>query len=80
MLEIAYLLPYEEEYGKWHKSKDKKGGISPFPSVMINKKWWLEEYLNNHILQFQQVNDVCRLCYASVCDVPGRFSTERSKT
>ena len=59
MLEIAYLLPYEEEYGKWHKSKDKKGGRSPFPSVMINKKWWLEEQFNVHMMRFQQVKCIC---------------------
>ena len=55
MLAIAYLLPYEMEYGKWHRSKDKRGG-NPFASVMINKKWWLEEELNNYILQVHQVN------------------------
>ena len=54
VLEIAFLLPYEMEYGKWHRSKDKKGG-NPFGSLMINKKWWLEEELNNHIFQFHQV-------------------------
>ena len=56
VLEVAFLLPYEMEYGKWHRSKDKKGGRNPFHSVMMNKKWWLEEELNNHILQFHQVN------------------------
>ena len=55
MMDISFLLPYELEYGKWHRSKDNNGG-NPFCSVMINKKWWLEEELNNHILQFQQVN------------------------
>ena len=54
VLEIAYLLPYEYEYGKWHRSKDTIEG-NPFTSSMINKKWWLEEELNNHLLQFQQV-------------------------
>ena len=54
VLEIAFLLPYEMEYGKWHRSKDKKAA-NPLSSVMINKKWRLEEELNNHILQFHQV-------------------------
>ena len=55
MLEVAYLLPYEREYGKWYRSKDIKGDFLPFISSLINKKWWLEEELNNHLLQFQQV-------------------------
>ena len=55
MLEVAFLLSYEMEYGKWYRSKDKKAD-NPFASVMINKKWWLEEELNNHFLQFHQVN------------------------
>ena len=60
MLEIAYLLPYELEYGRWHRSKDKKAG-SALCSAMMNKKWWLEEELNNHLLHFQQVNVGSRL-------------------
>ena len=55
VLEISFLLSYELEYGKWHRSKDKKFG-NPFGSAMINKKWWLEE-LNNVLLQFQHVYD-----------------------
>ena len=55
VMDISFLLPYELEYGKWHRSKDNTGD-NQFCSVMINKKWWLEEELNNHILQFQQVN------------------------
>ena len=56
MVEIAFLYPYEIEYGKWHRSKDKRGGENPFTSAMINKKWWLEEELNNLLLQIDQVN------------------------
>ena len=43
------------EYGRWHRSKDKKGGKNPFASYMMNKKWTLEEEFNNHMLRFQQV-------------------------
>ena len=56
MVEIAFLYPYEIEYGKWHRSKDKRAGENPFTSAMINKKWWLEEELNNLLLQIDQVN------------------------
>ena len=42
--------------GKWHRSEDIKDGDFPFGSFMLNKKWWLEEELNNCLLQFQQVS------------------------
>ena len=42
------------EYGRWYKSKDKKG-VLKFNSYMLNKKWTLEEEFNNHMLRFQQV-------------------------
>ena len=41
--------------GKWHRSKEKKGGENPFASYMLNKKWTFEEEFNNHLLRFQQV-------------------------
>ena len=55
VLEIGYLLDFELEYGKWYRSKDRIGGAHPFASYMLNKKWFLEEEFNNHILRFQQV-------------------------
>ena len=55
VLEISFLLPSEMDLGKWHRSKDRKGGRIPFPSYMMNKKWTLEEEFNNHMLRFQQV-------------------------
>ena len=55
VVECAFLYDFEREYGKWHKSKDRKGGINPFPSYMLNKKWTMEEEFNNHIFRFQQV-------------------------
>ena len=55
VMEVSYLYPHELEYGRWHRSRDIKDGDFPFGSFMINKKWWLEEELNNVLLQFQQV-------------------------
>ena len=54
----AFLFSYDMELGKWHRSKGTKDAVgrSIFASVMINKKWWLEEELNNLILQIDQVS------------------------
>ena len=58
----AAFLDYSDLYlenrteGKrWHRSKETLAGTYPFASYMMNKKWWLEEEFNNHILRFQQV-------------------------
>ena len=58
--EVGFL--YKEEYDmakkhgtSWYRSKEKKGGSNPFASYMLNKKWTMEEELNNHMLRFQQV-------------------------
>ena len=40
---------------RWHRSKETLAGTYPFASYMMNKKWWLEEEFNNHMLRFQQV-------------------------
>ena len=46
--------------GKWHRSKDKKQiPYSVFANYMINKKWWLEEQFNVHMMRFQQVKCIC---------------------
>ena len=45
---------------KWHRSKDtKKMPYSEFASYMVNKKWWLEEKFNVHMMRFQQVESIC---------------------
>ena len=62
VLEISFLLPSEMDLGKWHRSKDRKGGDNPFASYLMNKKWTLEEEFNNHLLRFQQVT-VYVQCY-----------------
>ena len=49
------MYDYELKYGKWYRSKERKVGINPFGSYMLNKKWTLEEEFNNHMMQFQQV-------------------------
>ena len=53
------LAPYELALGRWHRSKDKKQKPdTDFGSYMMNKKWWLEEEFNLHVMRFQQVK--CR--------------------
>ena len=55
VVEVGLLWPEYLGFGKWHRSKEKKGGVNPFGSFMINKKWTLVEEFNNHMLRFQQV-------------------------
>ena len=56
----AFLYDYElklenrTEGKRWYRSKERLGNY-PFGSYMMNKKWWLEEEFNNHLLRFQQV-------------------------
>ena len=46
--------------GKWYRSKDRKQTpYINFGSYLMNKKWWLEEELNVHMLRFQQVKSIC---------------------
>ena len=55
VVECAYMADYELAWGKWYRSKERKGGQSPFASYMLNKKWTLEEEFNNHMMRFNQV-------------------------
>ena len=56
--EYVSLSDWDFSLGKWHRSKDKKQTPgSDFASFMINKKWWLEEQFNVHMMRFQQVED-----------------------
>ena len=55
VVECAYMADYELAWGKWYRSKGKKGGFYPFGSNMLNKKWTLGEEFNKHMLKFQQV-------------------------
>ena len=57
-------LEWASEKGtKLYRSKDRKGGINPFCSYMLNKKWTLEEEFNNHMLRFQQVTPIFIIHY-----------------
>ena len=49
-----YQLAWQRPDARWHKSKEQRGDY-PFGSFMMNKKWALEEEMNNHLLRFQQV-------------------------
>ena len=55
VVEQAYLLDFQKEFGRWHRSRDRKACEHPFGQFLLNKKWRLEEEFNKHILRFQQV-------------------------
>ena len=55
VVESAFMYDYELELGKWYRSKERKGGKSPWGSYLLNKKWTLEEEFNNHMMRFNQV-------------------------
>ena len=60
VFEVAFMYDSDLDLAKnyntsWYRSKDKKGGVNPFASFMLNKKWTLEEEFNNYMLRFQQV-------------------------
>ena len=58
--ERSLIKDYDLALGRWHRSKDKKQTSgSEFASYMINKKWWLEEQFNVHMMRFQQVKCIC---------------------
>ena len=51
-----YELDWATDYGRrWYRSKDCKGGKSPYASYLMNKRWTMEEDFNNHMMKFQQV-------------------------
>ena len=72
VVECSFLWDFELELGKWHRSKDRKGGQNPFGSYLMNKKWTMEEEFTKHMLHFQQVtlssNHFSKLHF----DIPGR--------
>ena len=55
VVECSFLYDYELEWGRWYRSKDRKGGQNPFPSYLMNKKWTMEEEFTKHMLHLQQV-------------------------
>ena len=72
VLEVGFLYDYELEWGKWHRSKDRKGGQNPFPSYLMNKKWTMEEEFTKHMLHFQQVTLSSNHFSKLHSDIPGR--------
>ena len=57
--ESSGLYAKQRKLGKWHRSKDTKQKLgSSFSSYMMNKKWWLEQEFTNHLMRFQQVEDI----------------------
>ena len=60
VMETGFLYDYELALGRWHRSKDKKQKPdTDFTSNMMNKKWWLEDQFNVHMMRFQQVKCIC---------------------
>ena len=55
VIEFGMLLESDLKYGKWYRSKEKREGDNPIGSYVMNKKWWLEEEMNLHMMRFQQV-------------------------
>ena len=55
VVQCAFMYDFELAWGKWYRSKERKGGVHPFSSYMLNKKWTLEEEFNNHMIRFNQV-------------------------
>ena len=58
--EFAFPRSNETKWAKandfsWYRSKETKGGVNPFGSYMMNKKFIFEEEFNNHIMRVQQV-------------------------
>ena len=70
VVEAGILLDKYLNFGKWHRSKERRGGYHPFGSYMMNKKWALEEEFNNHMLRFQQVT-VSSIFNQLHFDIPG---------
>ena len=55
VFQVSFLPDFILEWGKWHRSKDRKSGENPFGSYLMNKKWTMVEEFNNHMMKFQQV-------------------------
>ena len=57
VMRLAYLI-FDDDGIRWYRGKERLAGFNPFASFMMNKKWWLEEEFNNHMLRFQQVPEL----------------------
>ena len=72
VFEVGFLYDDMLQWGKWHRSKEKKGGNYPFASYLMNKKWTLEEEFTKHMLHFQQVTLNSNFLSKLYFDIPGR--------
>ena len=51
-----YLIPHSSmRYQDFHISKEAVGGLDPWYTWFINKKFFLKKELRKHIMIFQQV-------------------------
>ena len=75
VVEKAFLYDYELEWGKWYRSKERKGGRIPFGSYLLNKKWTMEEEFNNHMMRFNQVTVSSIYSNKQHFDIPGRIDS-----
>ena len=65
VVDTAYMYKKRLVYGRFYRSKETVAtNYQPFASFMLNKKWWLEEEFNNHLLRFQQVPATRRLVHS----------------
>ena len=71
----AFLFDYELEWGKWYRSKQRRGGVNPFASYLLNKKWTMEEEFNNHMMRFNQVTVSSIYLNKLHFDIPGRIDS-----
>ena len=72
VVEVSFLWDSELELGRWYRSKDRTGGMNPFPSYLMNKKWTMEEEFSMHMLHFQQVTLSSNHFSKLHSDIPGR--------
>ena len=73
VVECAFMYDSELRWGKWYRSKERRGGDSPFASYLLNKKWTMEEEFNNHMMRFQQVTVSSIYLNKQHFDIPGRI-------
>ena len=83
VVELARLWTSLQDYAKventsWYRSKERKAGVNPFGSYMMNKKWTLEEDFNNHMLRFQQVTVSFDYFNKPHFNIPGWIDSHRS--
>ena len=78
VIEFGMLLESDLKYGKWYRSKEKREGDNPIGSYVMNKKWWLEEEMNLHMMRFQQVTVSSIQFSIQVFDYPGWIGLPRS--